>query len=164
MIQSHSFFWETITLYTFRFKTLLYVFIHLELFCSDSALNERSFSKIHNKGTLKTCIKIKYSFCSHLTIPQAVFYPKIHTVVCIYIIYSTCPKDQFWQLNWICVQCWQVSVGSLCFTHFKLAINFLAALKTLPETVLLWAFNNLRSKFYVRLLTTIYFVELVGTT
>ncbi len=88
MIQSHSFFWETITLYTFRFKTLLYVFIHLELFCSDSALHERSFSKIHNKGTLKTCIKIKYSFCSHLTIPQAVFYPKIHTVVCIYIIYS----------------------------------------------------------------------------
>ncbi len=44
-----SFFWETITLYTFRFKTLQDVFIHLELCYT---LHERSFSKIHNRGTL----------------------------------------------------------------------------------------------------------------
>ncbi len=45
-----TFFWE-ITLYTvhFRFKTLQDVFIHLELCYT---LHERSFSKIHNRGTL----------------------------------------------------------------------------------------------------------------
>ncbi len=47
-----SFFWETITLYMvhFRFKTLQDVFIHLELCYT---LHERSFSKIHNRGTLR---------------------------------------------------------------------------------------------------------------
>ncbi len=47
----NSFFRETITLYTctFRFNTLQDVFIHWELCYT---LHERSFSKIHNRGTL----------------------------------------------------------------------------------------------------------------
>ncbi len=99
-----SFFWETIlyTRCTFRFKTLQDVFIHLELCYT---LHERSFSKIHNRGTLR--FEAHYRFWKIWKVLKDMFkimYNKIHPSHI-----SSLTNAALFYMEWVTLQgltCW----------------------------------------------------------
>ncbi len=75
---------------TFRFQTLQHVFLHLELCYT---LHERSFSKIHNRGTLRFFINLY--FCIYLVYFSSALFQLMKTILLI-----TMGFFSVWRLLW----------------------------------------------------------------